>query len=61
MAKICMKCFEIYRGNFIIYNGRYSFCPKIDCHGEVIEVDELEDLAIIILFLASSCDSFVRG
>lgn len=41
MAKICMECFEIYRGNFILYNGRYNFCPKIDCHGEVVEVDEL--------------------
>ena len=41
MSKICMDCYEIYRTDYQLIKGEYNHCPKNDCYGEVVEVDEL--------------------
>jgi hypothetical protein len=46
---VCMSCYEFYDGKFL--NQEYSeiFCPKSNCHSEVIELDELIAPTIILL------------
>lgn len=41
MAKLCVDCFEVYDESYPIIKGEYNHCPKADCIGNVIEVDEL--------------------
>lgn len=42
MAHMCMGCYEIY-------NGDLGMCPKANCEGEVVEIDELMVPAIRLL------------
>ena len=49
MAKICMKCFEIFKDSFELKRGQFNHCPKNNCIGEVVEIDELMLPAIILL------------
>lgn len=42
MAYMCMGCYEIY-------NGDLGMCPKANCEGEVVEIDELMVPAIRLL------------
>ena len=48
MYYFCTKCKQIYWNNFDEINsfslgGRYKgrLCPKVNCHGTVVEIDEL--------------------
>jgi len=48
MPYVCLKCNEVYKSSInqikpIKYgeNKEWMFCPKINCHGEVVEIDEL--------------------
>lgn len=34
MAYMCMECYEIY-------DGQMQMCPKANCAGEIVEIDEL--------------------
>ncbi|MBD1379051.1 hypothetical protein [Metabacillus arenae] len=48
---VCMSCYEKYEGRFLDIANRYgeTFCPKYECHGNVIELDELIAPVIIML------------
>lgn len=48
---VCTKCFEIYNINNIKkpFDLKEYFCPKINCTGEIHEIDELIYEAIKIL------------
>jgi len=45
---MCMKCFEIYKPLYIKKN-KITYCPKVKCFGDVVEIDELFVLPIRIL------------
>ena len=42
MAYMCMGCYEVY-------DRELGYCPKVNCHRDVVEIDELMLLAIKIL------------
>lgn len=48
MPYICLKCNQVYKESMnqikpIKYgeDKEWLFCPKIDCHGQVVKIDEL--------------------
>lgn len=41
MAKFCTSCHQIYKSNFPLKDKEYTFCPKNECYGEVVEIDDL--------------------
>lgn len=53
MMYVCMECYELYNGvalnkrDFEIYDE--SKCPRLNCDGMVVEIDELIAPTIIIL------------
>lgn len=55
---VCMECFEIYDKRFL--NDRYDEipCPKEDCSGDVVELDELIAPTIILLNEKGYCTKF---
>jgi hypothetical protein len=48
---VCMSCYERYDGKFLrdIRDFGEIFCPRVDCHGDVVELDELIAPTIILL------------
>ena len=51
---VCLKCFEVYVQNTLIkkesvVTDSYCLCPKVNCLGEVVELDELITPTIIEL------------
>lgn len=65
MAKLCLKCYEVYEENGVTTKigskgNEYYKCPKLSCSGSVVNVDELLLPTIIILnkkgyYTESSC------
>lgn len=52
MALLCLECFQVYKNSYGLNNSLdYLACPKMECEGEVVEIDELM-LPIIITFNA---------
>jgi len=44
MYYLCLECFEIYSdeiADLTIHDIRVRNCPKYDCEGDVVEIDEL--------------------
>lgn len=47
---VCLNCYEKYNSNLIQKSDGYeSPCPKIDCYGSIVELDELIAPTIITL------------
>ena len=48
---LCLSCFEIYEKDSLRIDefSEYIFCPKTNCIGEIVEVDELMIPVIIEL------------
>jgi len=48
---VCMSCFEKYDSRFLENINQYGeiYCPKYDCHGDIVELDELIAPTIILL------------
>ena len=42
MAYLCMNCYEIYDRDL-------GYCPKVNCHQDIVEIDELMLPTIILL------------
>lgn len=40
---LCLDCYELFDEKYVNfeYEGDYNWCPKLDCNGELIQVDEL--------------------
>ena len=38
---MCLKCFEVYDKEKVIADQNFNICPKSNCVGQLIEVDEL--------------------
>ena len=40
MVHVCMECYEIYENKLLSDKYVELFCPKKECQGEVVELDE---------------------
>lgn len=40
---LCLECYELFDEDYVNfeYDGDYNWCPKLDCGGNLIQVDEL--------------------
>ena len=59
---ICLNCHEVYDNNLKFdHTSEYNFCPKSNCDGDLIEIDELFIPVIIELnkkgYITKSCCS----
>ena len=43
MAIMCLECYQVYEISNVKFDKfkEHNFCPKFDCYGKIIDVDEL--------------------
>lgn len=46
---VCMECYEFYDEKFLMNFSGEILCPKTNCEGDVIELDELIAPTILLL------------